>query len=328
MGAIRAMGTTLEKLPNANLGETETLVIGNLTSIGAIGMESEEIDCTDLDSPYDYKEFIAGAKTPTDIDIEGNVKDEADLQKLLTLADARTIETWQVTYPTGAKWVFQAYVKSFTDGDKTTDGLITFNTGLRVTGKPTFTPSYSTLLAYTVRYYLTSSQNVAFEVELPKTKYPANTVINEAKVTADLGEEWITRYQPPTYSNVLPVSYPTLSGVSSNDIVKVVYTESPLDSLAVTSSPLNNATDVLVSANVVLSFNYEIAECPNPILMVQSTSTPVACAYAWDTANKVLTINPNSNLTAGTTYTLTIQGATDVYNRTLAGTVIVFTTAS
>ena len=328
MSAIRSIGTKLYKLPNSNLGETETLVIGNLTSIGAIGMESDEIDATDLDSPEDYREYIAGAKTPTDIDIEGNVKDESDLQKLLTLANARTIETWRVVYPTGATWEFQAYVKSFTDGDKTTDGLITFNTGLRVTGKPTFTPSYSTLLAYTVRYYLTSDQNVAFEVELPKTKYPATTVIDESKVTSDLGAGWITRHQPPPYSNVLPVSYPTLNGTASNDIVKVVYTESPLDALAVTSSPLNNATDVLVSANVVLTFNYEIAECPNPILMVQSTSTPVACAYAWDTANKVLTINPNSNLSAGTTYTLTIQGATDVYHRILAGTVIVFTTAS
>jgi len=328
MGAIRSIGTKLYKLPNVNLGETETLTIGNLTSIGAIGMESEEIDVTDLDSAEDYREYIAGAKTPTDMDIEGNVKDQTDLQKLLTLADSRTVETWRVVYPTGATWEFHAYVKKFTDGEKTTDGLITFSTGLRVTGKPTFTPSYSTLLAYTVRYYLDSSQNVAFAVELPATKYPATTVIDEAKVTTDLGAGWITSHQPPTHSNVQAVSYPTLSGVSSNDIVKVVYTESPLDTLAVTSVPVDGATGVVVSSNIVLTFNYEIAECPDPVVMDDATNTPVAYASAWDTANKVLTINPTSSLSASTKYLVIVQGAKDVYNRTLANTIIDFTTAS
>ena len=60
---------------------------------------------------------------------------------IYNLADTREIVPWEVTYPTGAKWGFNAFVKSFKDGEKTPDGLLTFSSGLRVSGKPTFTMS-------------------------------------------------------------------------------------------------------------------------------------------------------------------------------------------
>ena len=43
--ATRTMGTTLTKTKSGS--ETEDLKIANLTSIGEIGVESEEIDSTD-----------------------------------------------------------------------------------------------------------------------------------------------------------------------------------------------------------------------------------------------------------------------------------------
>ena len=55
------------------------------------------------------------------------------------MADTRDVVSWEVTYPTGAKWAFNAFVKSFKDGEKTPDGLLTFTSALRVSGKPTFT---------------------------------------------------------------------------------------------------------------------------------------------------------------------------------------------
>ena len=53
--ATRTMGTTLTKTKSGN--EQEDLKLANLTSIGEIGVESEEIDATDLDSPNNYKEL-------------------------------------------------------------------------------------------------------------------------------------------------------------------------------------------------------------------------------------------------------------------------------
>ena len=135
--ATRTMGTTLTKTKSGS--ETEDLKLANLTSIGEIGVESEEIDATDLDSPNNYKEFIAGSKDAGEVSIAGNIKDEANVEKMLALAESQSIEEFTVTYPSGAKWVFNAFVKSFKDGEKTTDGLATFTASLRISGKPVYT---------------------------------------------------------------------------------------------------------------------------------------------------------------------------------------------
>ena len=137
--ATRTTGTTLSKTKSGD--ETEDLRIANLTSIGEIGVESEEIDATDLDSPNNYKEFIAGSKDAGEVSIAGNIKDEANVEKMLALAESQTMEKWTVAYPSGAKWVFNAFVKSFKDGEKTTDGLATFTATLRISGKPVYTKS-------------------------------------------------------------------------------------------------------------------------------------------------------------------------------------------
>ena len=137
MGATRTMGTTLTKKASGNEG-TE-LKIANLTSIGEIGVESEEIDATDLDSPNNYKEFIAGPKDAGEVSLAGNIKDESNVEKMLALAESQSMEDWEVTYPSGAKWSFSGFVKSFKDGEKTPDGLATFSATIRISGKPTYT---------------------------------------------------------------------------------------------------------------------------------------------------------------------------------------------
>lgn len=135
--ATRTMGTTLNKVKSGS--ETQDLKIANLTSIGEIGVESEEIDATDLDSPNNYKEFIAGSKDAGEVSLAGNIKDESNVEKMLALAESQSVEKWDVIYPSGAKWSFNAFVKSFKDGEKTPDGLATFTATLRISGKPTYT---------------------------------------------------------------------------------------------------------------------------------------------------------------------------------------------
>lgn len=135
--ATRTMGTTLKKTKSGD--EQADLLIANLTSIGEIGVESEEIDATDLDSPNNYKEFIAGSKDAGEVSLAGNIKDESNVEKMLALAESQSVEEWVVTYPSGATWTFNAFVKSFKDGEKTTDGLASFTASLRISGKPTYT---------------------------------------------------------------------------------------------------------------------------------------------------------------------------------------------
>jgi predicted secreted protein len=137
--ATRTIGTTLTKVKSGSEGAD--LKIANLTSIGEIGIESEEIDTTDLDSVGGYKEFIAGSKDAGEVSIAGNIKDESNVEKMLALAESQSVEEWNVEYPSGAKWSFRGFVKSFKDGEKTIDGLATFTASIRISGKPTYTKS-------------------------------------------------------------------------------------------------------------------------------------------------------------------------------------------
>lgn len=139
MGATRTIKTTLTKTKSGD--EQEDLRIAHLTSIGEIGIESEEIDVTDLDSDGDFKEYIAGTKDAGEVAIAGNIHDETIVEKMMSLANSRSVEEWKVTYPSGATWTFRGFVKSFKDGEKTTDGLASFSATIRISGAPTYTPA-------------------------------------------------------------------------------------------------------------------------------------------------------------------------------------------
>lgn len=334
MSATKTIGTKLYKLKNTALGEQANLVIANLTSIGAIGMESDEIDVTDLDSPEDYKEFIAGSKTPTDVEISGNIKNETAVQQLLALANSRTVESWMVVYPSGSTWTFNGYIKSFTDGEKTTDGLLTFTSGIRVTGKPTFTPSGVSLARYTVRYYVDNTNGVAINVETPMTTYAVGTVIKQATLESDIGLDWMTKYKPPTYTGTTTSSPVitanaglTISGNPTLDIIKVLYVNAPLDPLAVVPLPVDGATGIATSSTYKLTFNYKIATCPPPVFVNTDTDEPIAYTSEWNAGGTELTLTPSAPLTAATKYTVTLTGVVDSYNRELAMTSFDFTTA-
>lgn len=139
MAGKRTIGTLLTKKKSGV--EVDDLRVAHLTSIGEIGLESEEIDVTDHDSEDDFKEFIAGTKDAGEVSMAGNLFVDTDFEKLLALANSRSIEEWEVTYPSGSTWAFKAFVKSLKDGEKGVDGVGTFTGTLRVSGKPTFTPA-------------------------------------------------------------------------------------------------------------------------------------------------------------------------------------------
>ena len=60
---------------------------------------------------------------------------------MLSLANSRSVESWKVTYPSGATWTFSGFIKSFKDGEKTSDGIASFTATIRVSGAPTYTPA-------------------------------------------------------------------------------------------------------------------------------------------------------------------------------------------
>ncbi|MCL2860386.1 MAG: hypothetical protein FWF46_07555 [Oscillospiraceae bacterium] len=141
MSSLRAMGTSLTKKKNGS--ETADWVIGSLNSIGEIGGAATEIDVTTLDSPGGAKEFISGDMDFGELAVAGYIKKEEDEQtavKMMALLQSGSVENWDITFPSTAKWAFTGFVKSFKTTAETPDGLIGFNASIKISGLPVYTP--------------------------------------------------------------------------------------------------------------------------------------------------------------------------------------------
>lgn len=139
MAGRRTMGSSLTLVKTGS--EAADTVIKSLTSIGEIAGEREEIDVTTLDSPNGAKEYISGAVDWGSQDIEGNVTDDSQMQKLRSIFDAQSTRSWIIETPAGNKISYNAFISSFKYGEKTTDGLDGFSMTLRISGSVTFTPA-------------------------------------------------------------------------------------------------------------------------------------------------------------------------------------------
>jgi hypothetical protein len=137
MAAIKSMGTTLVKSMSGS--EVADLTIADLLSIGEIGVESAEQEVTTLDSPNGYREFIAGLKDAGEVALSGIIKSETAMEAMLALAESQSVEEFTVTFLNGATWVFNAFVKSFKEGESTIEGVRNFSASLRISGAPVYT---------------------------------------------------------------------------------------------------------------------------------------------------------------------------------------------
>jgi hypothetical protein len=80
--------------------------------------------------------------------------------------------------------------------------------------------------------------------------------------------------------------------------------------------PDDEAVGVAVDANIVLTFNNKIAS--EAIIVTDAIGGIVAATKTWDATGKILTINPNANLTNNTLYIVAIGGVVDIYGQALA----------
>jgi hypothetical protein len=109
------------------------------------------------------------------------------------------------------------------------------------------------------------------------------------------------------------------------DEIASIFAAAAPTALTVTVDPADEETGVLVSDNVVLTFNNKISE--ESIIVTSSVGALIPVVKTWDITGKILTINPTGDFSAATMYLVTIVGVIDVYNQSLAPSVINFTTA-
>lgn len=137
MAITKSNGTTVKIKGSA---ANQDITIGKLTSIGAIGPETEEIDVTTLDSAGAYRSFIPGYKDGGSVTFEGYLDSEDSGQnELITLFESGIVKDYVVTFPSGAKAEFSGFVKSYKLGETEVDGVPAFSAEIRVSGAVTFT---------------------------------------------------------------------------------------------------------------------------------------------------------------------------------------------
>jgi phi13 family phage major tail protein len=111
------------------------------------------------------------------------------------------------------------------------------------------------------------------------------------------------------------------------DAVQIPVAGTP-DAFSVSSSPADGAIDVLVEANIVLTFSNALAGGREAgiVLVNADTQAPVAVARTINDARKIVTLNPSSDLSATTDYLIVVHDVVDIHGQALANTVINFTT--
>jgi len=88
--------------------------------------------------------------------------------------------------------------------------------------------------------------------------------------------------------------------------------------------PADDAVDVAVNANIVMTFNNQIVN--EAVVVTTDSGTVVAGAKTWDATGKILTFNPTVDLTNSETYIVAIGGMSDIYGQALTATIKNFTT--
>ena len=109
------------------------------------------------------------------------------------------------------------------------------------------------------------------------------------------------------------------------DEIAAIFAAAAPTALTVTADPADEETAVLVSDNIVLTFNNKVNT--ENVIVTSSAGALIPVVKTWDVTGKILTINPTVDLSAATMYLVNIIGVVDIYNQPLATSVVNFTTA-
>lgn len=184
---------------------------------------------------------------------------------------------------------------------------------------------YGCLAAPSEKAYATindSPSAITFSWSLNTTPVPVTNFKPTASLVIDS-----TLVDPTKLAALEDILYGTIAGDARlplpDEVISVLEEAAP-SPVSVTTSPLDDATGVAVTANIILTFNNKITH--EAVSVASAAGVYKAVAKSWDADHKVLTLDPTTNLAAGTTYIVTIADVVDVYNQALADTAFNFAT--
>lgn len=135
---LRTIGTKLIVVGGFD-GKGTDKPISRIKSIDEIGMSSDEIDVTTLDSEGGYKETIPGFKDAGTTGFEGYTEDPEILPTLNKVFNEHKILNWKVELPNKDTQEFKGYIKEIKDLPKTVEGIFGYKATIRISGGVTYT---------------------------------------------------------------------------------------------------------------------------------------------------------------------------------------------
>jgi predicted secreted protein len=141
-GPASGLATTVS--PAGGTGCTITLVhinwpVAELETIGGPSQKVATIAVTNMDSPSQYAEYIAGVIEAGEIAFSGNFTNATYQAQALADLAARTQRTWEVLFPGGlGTFSFLGFVIACSPEAKK-DKQLTFSMSLKIDGPVTFT---------------------------------------------------------------------------------------------------------------------------------------------------------------------------------------------
>ena len=172
------------------------------------------------------------------------------------------------------------------------------------------------------------ANTISFVLKNGSTTVASSLNYNPATQTATLTPSASLAYAT-TYTATLSAAQ-DLSDNTMSTISWSFTTTSAPDTTAPTvtaRSPASGATGVVVASNVTATFSQDV-QAGTISFVLKNGSTTVSAAVTYDVASRTVTLDPSSNLAAGTTYTATLSGAQDLSGNTMTSTSWSFTTAA
>ena len=186
---------------------------------------------------------------------------------------------------------------------------------------------YGALAAPSEKAYATindSPEAITFSWEVSTT--PVNVTGFKPTASLVIDSTKVDKAKMTIIENILYGTDGTTARLPLPDEIKSILDTGTPTPISVESNPTEGASDVAVSANIVLTFNNKIVS--ENVVLISAAGSVIPVTKSFNADGKVLTINPNANLAASTTYLINIIGVSDIFNQTLATTVKKFTTAS
>jgi len=132
------LGTEFQRETTPDVYET----IAQVASITPPQSEADDVEIQELNPTNDYKRYLPGLLDAGEVSLTLNFDGaNAGHQALLSDHQSRSVKNWKVVLPDTSTWAFSGYVKSFAPQEVSSGELLQVEIGIKVSGKPTFTPA-------------------------------------------------------------------------------------------------------------------------------------------------------------------------------------------